>query len=44
MVSAGAMAQALKNLEEHFAFVGLTEEWEACVALMEKLFPTYFEV
>lgn len=35
--------QALKNLEEKFLFVGITEEWDATIEMMEKLLPTYFE-
>jgi hypothetical protein len=35
--------QALLNLEHNFSFVGLTEEWDASMELMEKMFPTYFE-
>jgi len=37
------LEQALDNLEEKFLAVGLVEEWDASVDMMERLLPTYFE-
>lgn len=37
------LLQALANLEHNFSFVGLSEEWDASMELMEKMLPVHFE-
>lgn len=37
------LTRALHNLENTMYFIGLTEEWDASIEMMEKMLPTYFE-
>mmetsp|Transcript_29105 Transcript_29105/g.42736 ORF Transcript_29105/g.42736 Transcript_29105/m.42736 type:complete len:475 (-) Transcript_29105:138-1562(-) len=37
------LERALNNIEHKLYFVGLTEEWDATIEMMETMLPTYFE-